>query len=225
MPALAAQILAALFPSNPFEGFDHLAYPRDLQGGIPSALMREAFDAAQPRLIIEVGTWKGATACYWASLLRQRGMDGVVICVDTWLGGLEHFRKGTLHSKQWEMGPYRKHGYPTLYYQFLANVVHEGLQDFIVPFPNTSAIAARWLASRDTHADLIFIDASHDEEDVYADLRAYWKLLQGGGVMCGDDWHPGWQGVVNSVKRFAQENGIEIVFNGNTWALQKPQEQ
>ena len=187
--------------------------------------MRDAFEAAQPELIIEVGTWKGASACYWASLLRERNVNGAVICVDTWLGGLEHLRRETGHSPQWELDPYRKHGYPTLYYQFLANVMHEGLQDYIVPLPNTSAIAARWLAAQGLIAHLIYIDASHDEEDVYADLIAYWKLLSPGGVMCGDDWHPNWPGVVNSVKRFATEQGLAIQTDRLTWATQKPPAQ
>lgn len=222
MSQIAEQIRASLYSSNPYDGFDYRAHPRDLQGGKPNPIMRGAFDAAQPQLIIELGTWKGASACYWASLLRERNTDGAVICVDTWLGGLEHLRRNTKHMQKWELDPYRKHGYPTLYYQFLANVMHEGLQDYIVPFPNTSAIAARWFAAQALTAHIVYVDASHDEEDVYADLCAYWKLLSAGGVMCGDDWHPSWPGVVNAVTRFTTEQGLSIQTDRWTWALQKP---
>jgi hypothetical protein len=70
---------------------------------------------------------------------------------------------------------YWKHGYSTLYYQFLANVMHEGLPDYIVPVPTTSAICARWLQAQNLVSDIAYIDASHDEDDVYDDMKGYWK--------------------------------------------------
>lgn len=223
MGELADKIRAALYSTNPYDGFDYKRYPRDLQGGSPVPMMRDAFNATKPRIIVEVGTWKGASACLWASLLREAGIDGAVICIDTWLGSLEHLRAGPmLHAEQWDLNHYRKHGYPTLYHQFLANVMHEGLQEFIVPIPNTSAIGARWLAAQRLPVHMLYIDASHDEHDVMADLRAYWPLLCEGGVMLGDDWSPAWPGVVSAVNRFAEENSVQIQSQHGTWAFQKP---
>jgi predicted O-methyltransferase YrrM len=222
VPALAAQILAGLFSTSPYENLDHRAYPRDLQGSPIDPIMRQAFDAVRPRVIVEVGSWKGASACYWGSLLRESNIDGVVICVDTWLGSREHLGvAASAHAPEWDLNRYRKHGYPTLYYQFLANVMHEGLQDYIVPLPNTSVIAARWLAAHKLSAQLIFIDASHEEEDVDVDLRAYWPLLRPGGIMCGDDFSEAWPGVVNAVQRFASANKLNLQTHGVCWAMQK----
>lgn len=223
MGAIADTIRAALYSTSPFEGFDYQAYPRDLQGGESQPIMRQAFQAVRPQVIIEVGTWKGASACFWASLLREHNIDGVVICVDTWLGAREHLGvKPPDALSEWDLSRYRKHGYPTLYYQFLANVMHEGLQEYIVPLPNTSSIAARWFAGHRLKAHLIYIDASHDEQDVLADLRDYWPLLIPGGIMCGDDWSPSWPGVVNAVQQFSSETAVPIQSQRTTWAMQKP---
>ena len=67
-----------------------------------------------------------------------------------------------------------------LYYQFLANICHKGVQDWIVPIPTTSTIGARWLEYHKLQADLVYVDASHDEDDVYDDLKNYWKVLKNG---------------------------------------------
>jgi len=36
--------------------------------------------------------------------------------------------------------------------------------------------------------DLVYVDASHDEESVLADIRAWHAKLAPGGILCGDDW-------------------------------------
>jgi predicted O-methyltransferase YrrM len=109
-----------------------------------------------------------------------------------------------------------------LYFQFLANVMHAGMHEFIVPFPNTSAIAARWLLKHEIQADLVYIDASHDEADVYNDMVDYWKTLRPGGVMFGDDWSPYWPGVVNAATRFSSERGLALHTEDVNWLLIKP---
>jgi hypothetical protein len=74
-----------------------------------------------------------------------------------------------------------------VYYQFLANIVQADLQDVIIPFPQTSPIAARWLSQFGVRADLIYIDGSHDEPDVRCDLESYRPLVADGGCLFGDD--------------------------------------
>ena len=150
----------------------------------------------------------------------MRNIDGVIVCIDTWLGGLDHISNPM--TADWDIGRYRQHGYPILYYQFLANVMHTGMQNYIVPFPNTSAIAARWLLKNGIQADIVYIDASHDEDDVHNDLVDYWKILRPGGVMFGDDWSSYWPGVVNAVTRFSQAHDITLHTEDVNWLLIKP---
>jgi hypothetical protein len=151
--------------------------------------------------------------------MKDAGIDGAVICVDTWLGGLDHITRPK--GAEWQIKPYYKHGYSQLYYQFLANVVHRGVQDYIVPLPNTSTAGARWLAQAGLLADLIYVDASHEEDDVYQDMEQYWKVLRPGGVMCGDDWALAWHGVVCAVNRFAKERELALQVLPPTWLVQK----
>jgi len=51
----------------------------------------------------------------------------------------------------------------------------------------SSLIAARWFAAAGFQADLVYLDASHDADDVYADIKAWWSNLRPGGVLFGDD--------------------------------------
>jgi len=219
MTELAAFLMQKVHGTNVFEGFQYTDISEDAHGGGGNPIFESVMEAAKPSLIVEVGSWKGSSAIRMASLMRQWYIEGAIICVDTWLGGLDHISDPM--APEWDIARYRRHGYPFLYYQFLANVMHSGMQDYIVPFPNTSAIGARWLEKNGIPADMVYVDASHDEIDVYMDLVDYWKILRPGGVMLGDDWSNYWPGVVNAVTRFSQEQGLKLHTEGVNWLLIK----
>ena len=220
MSSLAAILMHKLHQKNVYAGFQYEGIAKDIHGGGGNPIFEMLIEAARPQLVIEVGSWKGSSAIRMASLMQERGIDGAIICVDTWLGGLDHISDPM--TPDWDIGRYRQHGYPMLYFQFLANVMHAGMHEFIVPFPNTSAIAARWLLKHEIQADLVYIDASHDEADVYNDMVDYWKTLRPGGVMFGDDWSPYWPGVVNAATRFSNERGLVLHTEDVNWLLIKP---
>lgn len=218
----AVDIGRLLHPVSPYEGFDASAHPFDPQGwNGDSPLFRRLIAEVDPELVVEVGSWKGQSAIHMARELKARRADAQLVCVDTWLGSFDWWLDPA-RSPRAAMG--LRHGYPTLYYQFLANIVHAGLQDVVVPFPATSTIAARLLIARGIRADLIYIDASHEENDVYMDIAYYWHALRPGGVMFGDDHRADfYPGVVAAVQAFASEQGLapEIV-DGQFWILRKP---
>jgi hypothetical protein len=110
-----------------------------------------------------------------------------------------------------------RHGYPQVYYRFLANVCHRGHQQRIVPFPMDSASAALWFMSHGVKAELIYIDASHEEEAVYQDLVDYHQLLAPGGRIFGDDWD--WAGVRAAVTTFAKAYRLPITHCYDKWVL------
>jgi predicted O-methyltransferase YrrM len=148
----------------------------------------EAIKKLKPKTIIEVGTWKGASAINMAKLTLAEGVRDVeleVICVDTFLGSYEHYcTMGTF-----DLLETRKNGRPKIYDQFLSNIVHEKLQDVITPFPVDSGNGALALKHWGVQADLIYIDAAHDYEYVKIDLFRYSEVLREGGYMIIDDWH------------------------------------
>jgi len=78
------------------------------------------------------------------------------------------------------------------------------------------------LAQYQLQADMVYLDGSHDEEDVYQDLAHYWKVLRPGGLCFGDDWEAFWYGVICGVNRFVKENELNLQVAGTKWFLRKP---
>jgi SAM-dependent methyltransferase len=203
---------------DPYQDFKWHTFPDNCSGwGSDSAAFGELVTEIKPARVIEVGTWKGGSALTLAGELEKQGLDTEIICVDTWLGALEMWTDQGDEERFGSLG--LKHGYPSLYYQFLANVCRAGQQSRITPFPIPSATAAQWFALHDVRADLIYIDGSHEEEDVYQDLVSYWDLVRPGGVLFGDDWS--WDGVRLAVERFAKENGLPITHRHDKWELKR----
>lgn len=213
------QIRTMLHAVDPYEGFDASKYSTDLHGwGSESAAFRELIQAIKPRLVVEVGTWKGASAIRMAEEIASAGLDAQILCIDTWLGALEFWtdQEDPERYKSLQL----RNGWPQVYYQFLANICHKGHQKRIIPFPQTSSTAALWLRYFGFTAELIYIDASHEEDDVYGDLMAYWEVLAPGGILFGDDWS--WDGVRLAVLRFAQQFDLTYRFVADKWVLDKP---
>ena len=195
-----------------FAGFKPADYPCNLNSdgyGSNDPVFEKLITAARPSLIVEVGTWKGASAIHMAKICDRLKLACPVVCVDTWLGaGTQLCDKASLVDLQ------LRHGYPTIYYYFLANVMRSGMEARIKPFPQTSLIAARWLAAHNILADLIYVDANHDAPDVLADLEAYWPLVRPGGFLLGDDYT--WATVQAAVRQFLEHQslGSQLTLSG-----------
>lgn len=182
-------------------------------------IFRELIEKLKPTTIIEVGTWKGQSAITMGNAVREFGLNTTIHCVDTWLGAIEFWTTGRNSS---ERNLSTLYGYPQVYYQFLSNVVHNNLQDVILPFPNTSENGYRYFKYNNITAQMIYIDASHEEDDVYKDLNNYYDLLEINGILFGDDYQKDWPGVINSVNKFSQERNMELEIIGNNfWILKK----
>jgi len=209
--------LSDLHEVNPYADFDATPYPEDVQGWSSDAPIFDALiERIRPELIIEVGTWKGASAIHMAEACKRVGLATQIVCVDTWLGSQEFWYDHT------DIERYRslrmRHGYPQTYYQFLSNVVRAGHADQIIPFPTTSLIAARWFARQGVAASLIYLDASHDYDDVLSDMRAYWPLVRPGGVLFGDDRFT-FRDVDRALTTFTREIGRDFVADDRFWQV------
>ncbi len=205
---------------DPYEGFDHSAMEVDLQGwGAESLLFEQLLKLLRPRLVIEVGSWKGRSAIYMASLAHKHGVSLELVCIDTFLGSWEHWEKGA------DNAPVAfRNGRPVLYEQFLANVMKHGLEGVITPLPLDSGNAATLLAKLGVQADMIYVDADHEYEGVLADIEAYWPLVRPGGVLLGDDFVQEWPGVIRAVCDFSNRIGVEYATVEEKWYMQKPGE-
>lgn len=213
-----AELCKLLLGCIPYEGFDESNWTLDLQGW--SSNDRVIFDTLhsyEPSLVIELGSWKGASAIAMAQELLRMGRNTPIICVDTWLGSSSHF----LHkdSEDHFSSLMSRHGYPQLYYQFLANVVYTGSTSLIVPLPQTTSHAAQILAHLQLTPDYIYVDASHSYADVLLDLQQFWPLLANGGCLLGDDYHWTWPGVVRAAQEFSRNNNIRLYIDRYKYLL------
>lgn len=146
--------------------------------------------ASEARLIVEVGSWLGRSAI----ALANAALQAEVVCLDTWLGAREMWEN---HGDPSRYGKLRHvHGYPTLYYEFLQNIVNAGKESQVTPMPMPSSIGLRLLHERKIHPDLIYVDGSHEEIDVRRDIEDCLSLRP--KILCGDDYGL-WPGVTNAV--------------------------
>jgi hypothetical protein len=88
------------------------------------------------------------------------------------------------------------------------------------PFPKS---IAGWNGRAPIFGELISeirpLHASHEYEDVIRDCREYWKILESGGVLFGDDW--GWKSVRRAVMDFAKENRLTIKRSGKPFRIMR----
>lgn len=200
---------------NPLKSIKELGFPegyeQDLSGWHSDHdFFRQIIEEVQPKVIVEVGSWKGASACTMAKLTTELRTE--IYCVDTWLAGFEHWVTEEEDILQ------RKFGMPQIYFQFLSNLYPADFANRIYPLQQTSTNGARIIKTLGISPDLIYIDGSHLLQDVYQDLEYYWPLT--GKAAFGDDW--AMPGVEYSVKRFCMENDLlcEII-DGIFWCIRR----
>lgn len=197
-------IVGSGFSNDPYSSLQTLL-PFNDQGWYSNGpWIEKLFQYNRINSVLEVGSWLGKSTRHIASLLPE---NGKLVAVDTWEGSVEHKQ-----SERWSKM------LPSLYDQFLSNVVHSSLTHKIEPVRATSLNAALFLIDRPF--DLIYIDASHDTESVLEDLEAYYPFIQTtNGILCGDDWN--WESVRKAVEIFAQENNLTVYGDKNFWFLKQ----
>ena len=81
-----------------------------------------------------------------------------------------------------------------------------------MPLPLDSVNAAELMRLRGVTADVIHLDAGHEEASVAADLRAWWPVLRPGGLFIADDYDSlggRFPGVMRAVDAFCAEAGVK----------------
>lgn len=171
---------------DPYANFNTIGL--DMQGWnsqVPA--FEEVITEVRPSLIVEVGSWKGASAIHMARTCKRLGLNTHILCIDTFLGSVEHWSKEDPNLPESRF----LYGRPEIYKQFMSNVVLCGLSDSITAVPIDSINGAHLLKVYGILADIVYIDAGHDYDSVKADLRLYKDIVRPGGILLGDDWfHP-----------------------------------
>lgn len=209
------QVRPLLYATDPYTNLSP-TFPPDLQGwDSQNAVFRTVIEARRPKLIVEVGTWKGASAIHMASICRELGLSTEIVCVDTWLGNWQHWsRKEGVGSRQ---DLRLVNGYPHLYYQFMSNVVSEGYSHIITPLPLTGVAGAKLFAHYRIRPDVIYIDGDHEYESVIWDLRGWLAVLAEDGILMGDDYN--WPGVKRAADEVCADSRWQLQVVGNKFTI------
>jgi len=199
---------------NPFAGFPRRLIAEDTQGWQSQhPFLSDVIEAIRPRVVIEIGVWKGGSTLTMAHKLKDLNIDGAVIAVDTWLGSSEHWL-----NPEWREDLCLLNGYPRLFEKFIANIIHPGVGDFVVPLPLDSVNARHVISHTGIAADMIHIDGSHDYTAVMTDLIEWWPVLRRRGVLICDDYFDDgvtWQDVFCAVNDFlAKTPHVDFAFHG-----------
>lgn len=183
-------LINKLHPCNPYHGFNAYYLPKshEIQGWHGNHKIFETLISKhKPKLILEIGSWKGQSAINMASIVKKYGLNSTIVCVDTWLGSVDFINAES--SLDHDRNCFTLFGFPQVYYHFLSNVINYNHDNIIVPFPQTSSIAFQWFNIHKIQFDLIYIDGSNDKVDLQIDLDYAWKSLNHSGVMFGDDFN------------------------------------
>lgn len=145
------------------------------------------------RLIAEIGSYVGASACCFGAALetKQEAQDGrKIFCIDTW------------HNDA------MTEGFRDTWGEFSNNT--DCYEEFIVPVRGLSTDVLEQIKNHASSLDLLFIDGDHSYEGVKADWDAYKALLREGSTVVFHDigWAEGVKRVVKEdVEPFVLESG------------------
>ncbi len=204
-------------PTIPYANLE-TRFPRDLQGwDSDNPLFKQVISDIRPALIVEVGTWKGASAIHMAGICRQLGLDAEIVCIDTWLGNWQHWARRDGVGSRVDLR--LKNGLPHLYYQFMSNVLIERMDDIITPLPLTGIAGAELFAHYELRPDIVYVDGDHEYEAVISDLRGWLARLSDRGVLIGDDYM--WPGVERAVREITTEQEWAANVTGNKFVIRR----
>jgi len=152
--------------------------------------------------------------------VKNKNLECEILCVDTWSGAPEFWTDQKDPDRFLSLK--LKNGYPTVYYQFLANMCYAGIDDIVTPLPLPSTVAAEVLKRKDIKADMIYIDGSHEYQDVFMDILTWIPRLKTGGVIFGDDYsNEFWPSVVSAVNDTTQYLDITFEVKDYKWVITK----
>ena len=158
-------------------------------------------------IFVEIGSFKGRSASVMGVNIANSNKKIKFYCVDTWLGSEEHQKGAVFEDRDVISG--------TLLDVFLKNI--QPVSKYITPIQKPSLEAVNNF--EDKSLSFVFIDASHDYENVKNDVNAWYPKMKSGGIIAGHDWnHPP---VMKAVKEFAEQNGLNIN-SGGCWEIIAP---
>jgi GT2 family glycosyltransferase len=166
--------------------------------------MVKRFDNAN---FLEIGCWKGKSTSFLAVEIINSHKEITLYCLDTWEGSIEHKNMDCIEAN-------------SLFEEFEENL--KPAERIKKTIKGNSLFIAN--SFPDNYFDFIFLDASHEYQDVKKDLQSWYPKVKNGGVFVGHDYQLHWQGVVRAVDEFAIEHGFNIRKQEDCWVIEKVSE-
>ena len=145
---------------------------------------------------VEIGSFLGKSSVYMAVEIIKSEKDIKFDCIDHWQGSEEHEDNDEINLEN-------------LYKDFLKNI--EPVKEIINPVRMDSLDASKLYKPKSL--DFIFIDASHDQMSVKADLTHWMPRLKENGIIAGDDADN--EGVAYAVTQFFDTSKLDVI--GRQW--------
>lgn len=166
-----------------------------------SDALADLVSVSQPKLMVEFGSWEGASAIVFLKAARKMSLDLKLICVDTWLGSKEHW-ENTFPNSQWSFERLAVvDGEPTVFRTFKKRLKDQEMLSRVSIVRAHTSHATAYIAASFPPIDLAYVDADHAYKAVVADLRLVKSLVTKNGVIAGDDW--AWFSVRRAVASFS----------------------
>jgi len=147
-------------------------------------------EAPENSIFVEVGSWKGRSAAYMGVEILNSGKNIKLYCVDHWMGSQEHTDIPT-----------------DLFDQFISNV--KPISNIVTPIKLESNKSNEYFLDEDCY--FVFIDASHDYDNVSKDIKNWFPKVKVGGILAGDDYS------MDGVKKAVTEQLPNFESVGTEW--------
>lgn len=179
----------------------------------------DLIEVVKPELIVEVGSWHGASIIRFLQESDRLSLGTRAICIDRWLGSPEHWMDENPNG-EWAFSQMAvSGGEPQFIESFRSNVKDFGFEDRIEIFRATSESGLPYLAKLGLKADLVYIDGDHSRAAVNRDIQLSRLLSQAGHetIISGDDWT--WVGVRRAVISNALTLRLSIFTKAKMWVV------
>ena len=144
---------------------------------------RQVWDSLLPQLnpskVLEIGSYEGESTCYLINYLSKKE-NTELYCIDNWIGAIEQINRN-IDMKEVE--------------NRFDNNVKKAMTDkpnkikFIKLKGNSDFYLSKLLTeNKSKYFDFIYVDGSHQAQDVLFDALMAFKLLRKNGIIAFDDY-------------------------------------
>jgi len=166
--------------------------------------------------VLEIGAWAGASAITFGATIQELGVSsGEIVCVDLWESSFGE-DDTSLHYKNMNAGV----ATGRIQDLFKHNIRACGLEGMIQV---KKGISREVLPKLDDESfDLVYIDGSHEKDEVLYDIQEAKRLVRNGGVICGDDLELRKSQVDQDAHGVALAKGVDFVADPQTGGSYHP---